>query len=128
MRPGDYARIAATYDDTLAVPWNRGPIRYILRYMKQILIEIDDRCARDLARVAPAKKRVRAEFIRLAIRRAIDLALDRSTEAAYRARPLAGEMTLADRVGWDADNEFARPATLPKKARSHRGAKKKKAA
>jgi hypothetical protein len=95
--------------------------------MKQILIEIDDRCARDLQRVAPAKKRVRAEFIRLALRRAIDIALDRTTETAYRARPLAGEFASADWVGWDADNEFARPATLPKKARSHRGAKKKKA-
>jgi len=103
-------------------------VGYILVYMKQILIEIDDRCARDLQRVAPAKKRVRAEFIRLALRRAIDIALDRTTETAYRARPLAGEFASADWVGWDADNEFARPATLPKKARSHRGAKKKKAA
>jgi hypothetical protein len=96
--------------------------------MKQILIEIDDRCARDLQRVAPAGKRVRAEFIRLALRRAIDIALDRSTETAYRARPLAREFLSADLVGWDADNELARPATSAKKARSSRGARKKKAA
>jgi len=50
--------------------------------MKQFLVELDDRCARDLERVAPAKKRMRAEFVRLAVRRAIDLALDRATEAA----------------------------------------------
>jgi hypothetical protein len=92
--------------------------------MKQILIEIDDRCARELARVAPAKKRVRAEFIRLALRRAIDLALDRETEEAYRARPLGEELTPADLVGWDTDNELAEPAASPKKARSRRGARK----
>ncbi len=61
--------------------------------MKQILLELDDRCARDLDKVAPVGKRVRAEFIRLALRRAIDLALDRDTEAAYRAQPLSSELT-----------------------------------
>lgn len=92
--------------------------------MKQILIEIDDRCARDLARVAPAKKRVRAEFIRLALRRAIDLALDRTTEAAYRAHPLTEEPTSVDLAGWDKDNELAEPARSPKKVPTRRGAKK----
>ena len=57
--------------------------------MKQILVELDDRCARDLERVAPTKKRLRAEFVRQAVRRAIDLALDRSTEEAYRQKPLS---------------------------------------
>ena len=92
--------------------------------MKQILIEIDDCCARDLARVAPAKKRVRAEFIRTAIRRAIDLALDRSTEAAYRAQPLPPVLTAADLAGWDRDNELAEPRPTPKKVSGRRGAKK----
>lgn len=92
--------------------------------MKRILIEIDDRCARDLARVAPAKQRVRAEFIRLAIRRAIDLALDRATEAAYRAKPQAEGLTPADLTGWDMANELAEPGTSPKKIRSRRTAKK----
>jgi hypothetical protein len=78
--------------------------------MKRILIEIDDRCARDLARVAPTKKRMRAEFIRLALRRALDLALDRDTEAAYGERPMAPDVLTADLVGWDADNALARLA------------------
>jgi hypothetical protein len=90
--------------------------------MKQILIEIDDRSARDLERVAPARKRVRAEFIRLALRRAIDIALDRSTESAYRERPLAGELTSADLALWDPENRLARPAVPPKKARRRRRA------
>ena len=96
--------------------------------MKQILIEIDDRCARDLQRVAPAKKRVRAEFIRLALRRAIDIALDRSTEEAYRKKPLAGELTSADLVGWDMANELAKSATRPKNGCRRRASSKKKAA
>jgi hypothetical protein len=79
--------------------------------MKQILVEIDDRCARDLERVAPTRHRKRAEFIRLAIRRAIDLALERHTEAAYRAQPFADELLPGDTDGWDANNELAGRAT-----------------
>src|SRR4029077_21018856 len=80
------------------------------KYMKQILIEVDDRSARELERLAPSRERKRAEFIRLAIRRAIDLALDRATEAAYRDQPLADEIEAADRLGWDENNALARPA------------------
>ncbi|MCC6898605.1 MAG: hypothetical protein IT377_06500 [Polyangiaceae bacterium] len=75
--------------------------------MKQILIELDDRSARDLERVAPAKKRLRAEFVRRAIRRAIDLELDRNTEAAYRELPLPGALEPGDLLGWDTENELA---------------------
>lgn len=77
--------------------------------MKQILVELDDRCARDLERVAPAKRRMRAEFVRLAIRQAIDRALDRTTEQAYRALPDIGAAGAADGLGWDPDNELATP-------------------
>jgi hypothetical protein len=96
--------------------------------MKRILIEIDDRCASDLGRVAPTKKRMRAEFIRLALRRAIDAALDRTTEAAYRVRPLAEGFTSADLHGWDENNDLAKPAVAPVKARRRRGARTKKKA
>jgi len=79
--------------------------------MKQILIGIDDQCARDLERVAPIKTRKRAEFVRLAIRRAIDLALDRATQAAYRVQPLAASVLEADLTGWDPQNRLAKVAT-----------------
>jgi hypothetical protein len=79
-------------------------------YMKQILLELDDACARDLERVAPAGRRVRAEFIRLALRRAIDLALDRATEHAYRHSPLPSGFSPADLTGWDQQNRLAKPA------------------
>jgi hypothetical protein len=102
--------------------------------MKQILLEIDDRCARDLERVAPAGKRVRAEFIRLAVRHAIDLALDRTTELAYRKKPLPAGVTAADLEGWDPGNLLAKPAVSrmvgPRPHRSprrrRRGSPKKK--
>jgi len=79
--------------------------------MKQILIEIDDQCARDLERVAPVKTRKRAEFVRLAIRRAIDLALDRETQAAYRVQPLSTSVLEGDLAGWDEKNRLAKVAT-----------------
>jgi hypothetical protein len=95
--------------------------------MKQILVELDDRCARDLERVAPSKRRLRAEFIRHAIRRAIDLALDRSTEKAYRVRPISRGEEASDLVGWDERNALARRARSTKKA-SRRRARTKSAA
>jgi hypothetical protein len=86
------------------------PVRttqYILDYMKQVLIELDDRSMRELERVAPAKRRMRAEFIRRAIRQALDAALERETEAAYRAEPLPPASDSIDLEGWDPANALA---------------------
>ena len=90
-------------------------------HMKQILIELDDQCARDLERVAPAKKRMRAEFVRLAIRRAIDLALDRPTEEAYRTRPLPDALTETDLLAWDEHNQLAGGTRKARSAKAQRG-------
>ncbi|HEX7664258.1 MAG TPA: hypothetical protein VF407_07110 [Polyangiaceae bacterium] len=94
--------------------------------MKKILVELDDRIARDLARVAPTKERKRAEFIRIAIRRAVDLALDRETVEAYVAQPLESRrLTDADLVGWDLANELAvheRTGSRTKKTRASKRA------
>ncbi len=84
-------------------------IEYVLFHVNQFVVEIDDRCARDLERVAPARKRMRAEFVRLALRRAIDLALDRDTEEAYRTQPLGEELLAGDLLGWDEHNALAQP-------------------
>lgn len=93
----------------------RDPHEYIFIYMKRILIELDDACARDLERVAPVRERKRAEFVRLAIRCAIDLALERRTRQAYEAQPLPGDPTPGDLLGWDEQNALAKPATGRKK-------------
>jgi hypothetical protein len=88
--------------------------------MKNILIEIDDRMARELERVAPTRKRMRAEFVRLAIRSALDRALDRATEAAYAEKPLASGFGAGDLAGWDDQNELAVAASRGKKARGQK--------
>ena len=78
-------------------------------HMKQFLVELDEVCARDLERVAPSKSRKRSEFVRLAIRHAVDLALDRETAAAYARQGLPVGLLAADLAGWDPHNALARP-------------------
>jgi hypothetical protein len=94
---------------------------YIHFYMKRMLVEIDDRTARDLERVAPAKERKRAEFIRLAIRRALDLALEPATKGAYARHPLPEHLAAADLEGWDPNNRLAVHAAARPKSRAGRG-------
>ena len=62
--------------------WAAAPTRVasletldILKYMKQILIEIEDDVAARLEAVAPGRTRRRSEFVRMAIRRALWCAL-----------------------------------------------------
>jgi predicted transcriptional regulator len=59
----------------------------ILQYMKQLLVEIDDQTALELERVAPARSRMRSEFIRRAIRRALWDEEERATRDAYLQQP-----------------------------------------
>ncbi len=93
----------------------------MLLHMKQFLVELDESCARDLERVAPSKSRKRSEFVRLAIRHAVDLALDRETAAAYARQPMPLGPIAADLVGWDPHNALARP--IRKRLRGKRTAK-----
>jgi hypothetical protein len=85
--------------------------------MKRIVLEIDEQFARDLAKVAPGGPQARAGFVRLALRSALDLALDAHAEAAYRAQPLCSELSSDDLAGWDEQNKLARAATREKRAR-----------
>lgn len=52
--------------------------------------------------------------MRLAIRLAIDVALDRLTRHAYEVQPLPRGVTPGDLVGWDDANALARPAVKRK--------------
>ena|SRR5438445_1447730 len=104
-------------------PLSRSRTDDIEFYMKRMLIELDDRCARDLERVAPAKRRQRAEFVRLAIRHAVDVALDRATAEAYASRPVESGLTATDLAGWDEHNVLARAPRRPsRKSTSGRAA------
>lgn len=55
--------------------------------MQQVIIELDDATVRRLNKVAPPRQRKRSEFIREAIRRALNEQLEREMEAAYRKQP-----------------------------------------
>jgi predicted DNA-binding protein len=55
--------------------------------LKQILLELDDETAARLDEVAPARSRRRSDFIRTAIRRALQEIEEQATEAAYRLKP-----------------------------------------
>ena len=76
--------------------------------MKKFLVELDDALARELERVAPVRARKRAEFVRNAIRHALDVALDRSTASAYAAHPLAASVLASDLSGWDEAHRLRR--------------------
>ena len=70
--------------------------------MQQVIIELDDRTIERLNQVAPAKARKRSEFIREAIRRALNERLEADMERAYAAHaPEAAEVDL-DPTTWEA--------------------------
>lgn len=74
---------------------------YILQYMKQVLIELDDDVVARLEQVAPGRSRRRSEFIRHAIRRALWDLEEHATAEAYRRMPdLAG--AYVDAQAWEA--------------------------
>jgi Arc/MetJ-type ribon-helix-helix transcriptional regulator len=65
--------------------------------VKQLIVEIDEATAARLERVAPSRARRRSEFVRQALREALDRALEAETAAAYRRQP-------------DPDEEYFDPA------------------
>jgi hypothetical protein len=68
---------------------------------KQLIVEIDDRMARDLERVAPARSRKRSQFIRTALRRILDEEAEARMAEAYRRQPDVEPVYFDARV-WDA--------------------------
>jgi predicted DNA-binding protein len=82
-------------------PWNWQPKFYILEYMKQILIEIDDELIEKLEKVAPSRSRRRSEFVRNAIRQAIWDLQERETAEAYRQQPDSNHDAYLDSSVWE---------------------------
>jgi hypothetical protein len=75
--------------------------------MKQILIQLDDRTAVQLERVAPARSHKRSDFVRRAIARALHEALEVRTREAYEKWP--DEPPPFDPSEWAPDAEVLRP-------------------
>ena len=69
--------------------------------MKQLVIEIDEKIATQLERVAPTGSRRRSEFIRNAIRQALWQLEERATAQAYARHPDSEEAHL-DATVWEA--------------------------
>jgi Arc/MetJ-type ribon-helix-helix transcriptional regulator len=69
--------------------------------MRQIIVEIDDATAERLERVAPSRARKRSEFIRAAIRRALDELAEREMAEAYRRHPDPEGEVYVDHAVWE---------------------------
>lgn len=70
--------------------------------MQQVIVELDDRTIARLNRVAPPSARKRSEFIREAIRRALNERLEQDMERAYREQPQEGADLDVDPSTWEA--------------------------
>ena len=68
---------------------------------KQVIVELDDATARELEAVAPSRARMRSDFVRRALRRALDAALEKRMAAAYGKRPDEAEVSF-DPETWEA--------------------------
>ena len=78
----------------------------------QLIVEIDDALARDLEAVAPARARKRSEFVRRALRAALDQAGEARMRQAYTEQP-DDEPRYFDPAAWE-------PSEAPPKAERKR--------
>jgi Arc/MetJ-type ribon-helix-helix transcriptional regulator len=81
---------------------------------KQIILEVDDAMARELEAVAPSRKRQRSEFLRRALRKALDEAAEAKMRDAYRRQPDSAEPYAFDPRAWTVED---RPTKLAPKRR-----------
>lgn len=73
----------------------------MLMHMHQVIVELDDRTLKRLNQVAPPKARKRSEFIREAIRRALDAQVEANMERAYRELPQEAVESDLDPKTWE---------------------------
>jgi predicted transcriptional regulator len=71
--------------------------------MKQLIIEVDDKLAAGLEKVAPSRSRRRSEFIRYAIRRALWDLEEQQTAEAYRKLPDSETEVYLDPNVWESN-------------------------
>jgi hypothetical protein len=67
----------------------------------QIILEIDEATARELERVAPARDRKRSEFLRRALRAALDAEAERRMREAYARMPDSADDVSLDAAAWE---------------------------
>ena len=81
--------------------------------MQSLLVQLDEPTYRALNRVAPAAKRQRAEFVRMAIRKAIQATEEERTRQAYLAQP----DSEADADDWSSAEPWKPPRKTGAKRR-----------
>lgn len=74
----------------------------------QVIVELDAAMSAELDKVASAKERRRSEFIRMAIRRALDEEMERRMAEAYREQP-DDEPAYFDPKAWSPKADVAAP-------------------
>jgi predicted transcriptional regulator len=68
---------------------------------RQIIVELDEGTARELERIAPSRARKRSEFVRRALRQALDAEAERRMADAYRRQPDDAEPERVDPEAWE---------------------------
>ncbi len=75
---------------------------------KQVIVELDDATAEELEAVAPSRARKRSEFVRQALRRALDEVLEQRIAEAYARQPDDTE-AFFDSEAWEATPSTSAP-------------------
>jgi len=69
--------------------------------MKTLQVQIEDEVAAELERVAPSRSRRQAEFVAMAIRKALWEVEERMTAEAYRRQPDSAAEAYVDPEVWE---------------------------
>jgi len=69
--------------------------------MKTLQVQIEDEVAAELERVAPSRSRRQAEFVSMAIRKALWEVEERMTAEAYRRQPDSAAEAYVDPEVWE---------------------------
>ena len=80
--------------------------------MNQIIVELDDRTLTRLNQVAPPKARKRSEFIRAAIRRALDERMEEEMDRSYAKTPQDVTEVDLDPDTWEPTHSGRKKGTL----------------
>lgn len=74
---------------------------------RQIIVEVDEGTAQELERIAPSRARKRSEFVRRALRLALDAEVERRMADAYRRQPDV-EPEVIDPEAWEPKRAASR--------------------
>jgi hypothetical protein len=75
---------------------------------KYIIVEVDPGMVRELERVAPSRARKRSEFVRRAIRQALDAEVERRMAEAYGRQPDDVDPEIVDPEAWEPQKRATR--------------------